>query len=80
MAALVTNRLTDSLTLWRLVYLIDVTLAWKDANSKLVEIVIVADIDDESRVGNSLLQIWKLTFGIKLDFCSAFEHKVWSRF
>ena len=42
---------------------IDVTLACKDANLKLVEVVTVADVDDENRVGNSLLQIW--TFGPK---------------
>ena len=40
-------------------------LACGDANSKLVEVVTVADVDDENRVGNSLLQIWKLTFGPK---------------
>ena len=34
--------------------LIGVTLAWKDANSKLVKF---ADVDDEENVGNSLLQI-----------------------
>ena len=38
------------------------TLAFEDANSKLVEIFTVAD---EDRVGNSLLQIWKLRFGHK---------------
>ena len=38
------------------------TLACEDANSKLFEVVIVADVDDEDRVGNSLLQIWKLNF------------------
>ena len=32
------------------------TLACEDANSKLVEVVTVADVDDEDRVGNSLLQ------------------------
>ena len=37
-------------------------LACEDANSKLVEVVTVAD---EDRVGNSLLQIWKLIFGHK---------------
>jgi len=37
--------------------LIDATLACKDTNSKLVEVVTVADVDDEDRVGNSLLQI-----------------------
>ena len=36
--------------------LVDVTLACKDANSKLVEVVTVADVDDEDGVGNSLLQ------------------------
>ena len=41
------------------------TLACEDANSKLVEVVTVADVDDEDRVGNILLQIWKLMFGIK---------------
>ena len=42
------------------------TLACEDANTKLVEFVTVADVDDEDRVGNILLQIWKLTFGIKV--------------
>jgi len=37
--------------------LIDATLACKDANLKLVKAVSVADVDDEDRVGNSLLQI-----------------------
>ena len=31
----------------------------------LVEVVTVAHVDDEDRVGNSLLQIRKLTFGPK---------------
>ena len=44
------------------------TLACEDAFSKLVEIVTVADVDDEDRVGNSLLQIWKLRFGHKANF------------
>ena len=39
------------------------TLACEDANSKLVDVVTVADVDDEDCVGNSLLQIWKLKFG-----------------
>ena len=42
----------------------DVTLACEDANSKLVEVVTVADVDSEDRVGNSLLQIRKLRFGL----------------
>ena len=29
-------------------------------NSKLVEIVTASDVDDEDRIGNSLLQIWEL--------------------
>ena len=41
------------------------TLACEDAYSKLVEAVTVADVSDEDRVGNSLLQIWKLRFGHK---------------
>ena len=45
------------------VHLIDRTLACEDANSKLVEVATVADVDDEDRVDNSLLQIWELRFG-----------------
>ena len=41
------------------------TLACEDANSKLVEVVSVSDLDAEDHVGNSLLQIWELTFGPK---------------
>ena len=65
MGMLVSNSLTHSLTDSCLVNLIDVTLACEDANSKLVEVVTVADVSDEDRVGNSLLQIWKLRFGRK---------------
>ena len=32
---------------------------------EFVEVVTVADVDDENLVGNSLLQIWKLRFGHK---------------
>ena len=74
--------------------MIDATLACKDANLKLVEAVSVADVDDEDRVGNSLLQIWKLRFGQKafvqtlstlveilmLKFCRDFEAEVLSVF
>ena len=49
---------TNSLTNYRLVNLIDVTLACEDGNSKLVQVVAVANVDDEDLVGNSLLQIW----------------------
>ena len=41
------------------------TLACEDANSKLIEVVAVADVDDEDRVGNSLLQILELRYGHK---------------
>ena len=41
------------------------TLACEDAHSKLVEVVTVAYVDSEDHVGNSLLHIWKLTFGPK---------------
>ena len=44
-----------SLTNSCLVNLIDVALACKDANSKLVEVVTVAHVDAEDHVGNSLL-------------------------
>ena len=37
----------------------------EDAYSKLVGVVTVADVDNVDRVGNSLLQIWKLRFGHK---------------
>ena len=62
---LVTKWLADSLTDCRLVNLIDVTLVCEDGNSKLVEVVTVVDVDAEDNVGNSLLQIWELTFGSK---------------
>ena len=38
------------------------TLACEDGNSKLVEVVTVVDVDNEDRVGNSMLQILKLKF------------------
>ena len=62
MATLVTN----SLTPWPLVDLIDVTQACEDANSKRAEVVTVADFDAEDHVGNGLL-IWELTFGHKTN-------------
>ena len=62
MGMLVSNSLTHSC----LVNLIDVTLAFEDANSKLVEVDTVADVDDDDRVCNILLQIWKQRFGHKV--------------
>ena len=41
------------------------TLACEDANSKLVEVVTVVDVDDEDCDSISLLQIWKLRFDHK---------------
>ena len=41
------------------------TLACEDDYSKLIEVVTVADVRDEDRVGNSFLQIWKLRYGHK---------------
>ena len=43
------------------------TLACEDANSKLIEVVTVADVDAEDNVVNSLLQILELTFGPKAE-------------
>ena len=60
MFSLVSNSLTNSC----LVNLIDVTLRCEDANSNLVEVVTVADVDAEDHVGNCLL-IWELAFGHK---------------
>ena len=39
----------------------------EDANSKLVDVVTVADVDGEDHVGSSLL-IWELTFGHKAKY------------
>ena len=55
--------LNHSINDFCLVDLIDVTLSCEHANSKLVEVITVAYVDNEDRVGNSLLQIWKLRFG-----------------
>ena len=68
MGMLVSDSLTHSLTHCRLVNLIDVTLACEDGNSKLVEVVTVVEVDDEKRVDNSLVQIWKVNFGHKVKF------------
>ena len=72
-----TDSLTHLLTHSRLVELIDVTLACEDVNSKLVEVVTVVDVDDEKRVDNCLVQIWK--FGhkeiLKLGLVNIFKFK-----
>ena len=41
------------------------TLACENPNSKLVDVITVANFDDVDRVGNSLLQIWELRLGHK---------------
>ena len=65
-----THSLTDSLTHSCLVKLIDVTLAFEDVYSKLVEVVTVAHVDDEKCVDSHLVQIWKVKFGHKVRFLS----------
>ena len=65
--------------------MIDATLACEDAYSKLVKVVTVADVSDEDRVGNSLLQIWKPRFGhnpqdFEVEVRRDFEAEVWSVF
>ena len=62
---LITHSLTDSFTDSCLANLIDVTLACKDADSKLVEVVTIAYVDHEDRVGNSLMHTWELRLGYK---------------
>ena len=44
------------------------TLACEDGNSKFVEVVTVVEVDDEKRVNNSLVQIWKVKIGHKVKF------------
>ena len=59
------------------------SLACEDGNSKLVEVVTVVEVDDEKRVDNSLVQIWKVKFGHKVKFLfrlCAQGFKIWSRF
>ena len=61
--------LTHKLTHCRLVNLIDVTLACEDANSRLVEFFFTdANVDDEDRVGNSLMHTWELMLGNTANF------------
>ena len=74
-----TDSLTNSLTDSCLVNLIDVTLACEDNNSKLVEVITVADVVAEKRFDDSLVQISKLKV-IKSNSCPDFDHKVCSRF
>ena len=52
------------------------TVACEDAYSKLVEVVTVVDVNDEDRVGNSLLQIWEMRFeGLKQGLVNILKFK-----
>ena len=42
--------------------------ACEDDNSKLVEVVTIADVDAEKRVDMCLVQIRRLKFGHKINF------------
>ena len=42
----------------------------ENADSKLVEVVTVADVDAEIYFDNSLVEIWMLKFGHKAEFLS----------
>ena len=50
------------------------TLAFEDANSKLLDVVSVADVDAEERFDYSLDEILKLGFG------RDFEPEFWSQY
>ena len=50
------------------------TLAFEDANSKLLDVVGIAEVDAEECVDNSLVKILKLGFG--RDFVPCF----WSQY
>ena len=60
------------------------TRTCEHANSRLVDVVTVADVDAEKRVDDSLVHIWILKFGRKVEFFSDFEVevqvRVWSVF
>ena len=67
MATLVSDSLTAKLTNWIthsfLVDLTEVTLVFEDANSKLLDVVSVADFDAKECVDDSLFEILKAMFG-----------------
>ena len=42
----------------------DVTLGFEDANSKLLDVVSIADFDAKECINDSLVDILKLLFGI----------------
>ena len=49
-------------------------LAFEDANSKLLDVVGVADVNSEEGVDDSLVEMLKLKFG------QDFEAEFWSKF
>ena len=51
MSRSLSSKLIDSITHSCFVDLTDVTLACEDANSELVDVVTIADVDAEKRVG-----------------------------
>ena len=55
-------------------YLTDVKLAFEAGNSKLLDVVSVADVDAEECIDASLVEILNLNFG------QGFEAEAWSRF
>ena len=44
----------------------DVTLACEDDNSNLLRLLELLYVDDEKCVDNSLVQIWKVKFGLEV--------------
>ena len=56
------------------------TLAFEDAYSKIVEVVTVAEVDDENRVKLATVccRLGSRGLVIKQNFCSDFQYKVWS--
>ena len=77
---LATNWVTNSLLFSKLDWCDPGIWRWQ---LKLVEVVTVAHVDDEKCVDNSLVQIWKVKFGLKVKFLFklwAQGFKVWSRF
>ena len=54
------------------------------STQSLLRVVTVADVDDEQRFDNSLLQIWQLKFGHKAKcsdfFCTRFDKSLKLKF
>ena len=61
------HKLTYSLTDSCLVDFTDVTLAFEDANPKLLDVVSVADVVAKKCVDNSFVKILKLKFGTDFE-------------